>query len=263
MKFGRKEKKNEGKKGRKEVEEKKKKEEEKEEDLDTNAVKFAEVSRGAAQAKQKVKSAALWESETMVVKVLLFAVMTVFMYMIGGLENILRRKVLGLGSAREQDRNLPARDRHPSRKGLSKANGFRKRRHVRRRLALVGQVLKIMVFICMDTVHAMEHGPEPNPAAAATAAATNGPVSGSAEVPSADQVLAQVLRQNTEALQKHLLKQRGFPEPGVRLADLKEPRLLRGLRCFRSVLRIVETSILKLVDVRRRPLPYLVGGGRN
>ena len=187
VKFGRKEKKNEEKKGRKEVEEKKKKEEEKEKDMDTNAVKFAEVSRGAAQAKQKVKSAALWESETMVVKVLLFVVMTVCMCMISGLENILRRKVLGLGSAREQDGNLPARDRRPSRKGLSKANAFRKRRHVRRRLALVGQVLKIMVFMCMDTVHAMQRGPEPNPAAAA--AATNGPVSGSAEVPSADQVL--------------------------------------------------------------------------
>ena len=67
---------------------------------------------------------------------------------------------------------------------------------MRRRLALVGQVLKVMVFIGMDTVHAMQHGPEPNPAA------TNGPASGSAEAPSADQVLAQVLRQNTEALQK-------------------------------------------------------------
>ena len=193
----------EGKTPKKEKEGKKPKEEKKEKeerDVDNNEVKFAEVSRGAAHAKQKERSEAfcvqLWRSESMFVNMLLVVVMAVCMYMISGVENILKKKVLGLKSASEQDRSLPDRDRHPSRKGLSKANGFRKRRHVRRRLALVGQVFKVMVFIGMDTVHAMQHGPENNPAA------TNGPGSGSAEAPSADQVLAQVLRQNTEALQK-------------------------------------------------------------
>ena len=193
----------EGKKPKKEKEGKKPKEEKegkKEKNMDNSEVKFAEVSRGAAHAKQKERSEAfcvqLWRSESMFVNMLLVVVMAVCMYMISGVENILKRKVLGLKSASEQDRSLPDRDRRPSRKGLSKANGFRKRRHVRRRLALVGQVFKIMLFFGVDTVHAMQHGPEPNPAA------TNGPASGSAEAPSADQVLAQVLRQNTEALQK-------------------------------------------------------------
>ena len=187
------------------------KKEEKEKSMDTNAVKFAEVSLcGAARAMQKeVRSVASWkkfcESEAVVVKFMLVVIMTVCMYMFSVVEKVLKKMVLD--SATWQDWYLSGRwqdwtlsqavgDRRPSRKGLSKANSFRKRRLVKRRLALVGQVFKVMMFIFMDTVHAMQHGPEPNPAAG------NGPASGSAEAPSADQVLTQVLRQNTEALQK-------------------------------------------------------------
>ena len=207
------EKKEEGKKkkeGKESMKEKSKKEE-KEKIMDTNAVKFAEVSLcGAVRAMQKeVRSVAFWkkfcESEAVVVKFMLVVIMTVCMYMFSVVEKVLEKMVLE--SATWQDWYLSGRwqdwtlsqavgDSHPSRKGLSKANGFRKRRLVKRRLALVGQVFRVMMFIFMDTVHAMQHGPEPNPAVG------NGPASGSAEAPSADQVLTQVLRQNTEALQK-------------------------------------------------------------
>ena len=140
----------------------------------------------------------------MVAKLLLVVMMTVFMYMFSVAEKNLKNMILDNAtwqdwclSGKWQDWYLSRtdRDRRPSRKGLSKANGFRKRRHVKGRVALVGQVLKVMVFIDMDTVHAMQHGPEANPDMAA-----NGPA-GSAQAPNADQVLAQVLRQNTEALQ--------------------------------------------------------------
>ena len=202
---------NQRKKEGKESMKEKSKEEEKEKMMDTNAVKFAEVSLcGAARARQKeVRSVAFWkkfcESEAVVVKFMLVVIMTVCMYMFSVVEKVLEKMVLD--SARWQDWYLSGRwqdwtlsqavgNRHPSRKGLSKANSFRKRRLVKRRLALVGQVFKVMMFILMDTVHAMQHGPESNPAVG------NGPASGSAEAPSADQVLTQVLRQNTEALQK-------------------------------------------------------------
>ena len=62
-----------------------------------------------------------------------------------------------------------------------------------------------MLFICVDTVHAMQHGPENNPDLVA-----NGPAG--SEAPSADQILAQVLRllrQKTEALQKLALSESG------------------------------------------------------
>ena len=195
----------EGKKKKKEEKEEKKKK-----NMDTIKVKCAQVSLcGAMRVKQKeVGSPRVWsscvESESMVAKLLLVVTMTVFMYMFSVAEKNLKNMILDNAtwqdwylSGKWQDWHLSKtdRDRHPSRKGLSRANGFRKRRHVKRRLALVGQVLKIMVFIGMDTVHAMQHGPEANPDMAA-----NGPA-GSAQAPNADQVLAQVLRQNTEALQ--------------------------------------------------------------
>ena len=184
----------EGKKKKKEE-----KEEEKKKNTDTVEVKCAQVSLCGAMC---VSSCV--ESESMVAKLLLVVMMTVFMYMFSVAEKNLKNMILDSAtwqdwylSGKWQDWHLSKtdRDRRPSRKGLSRANGFRKRRHVKRRLALVGQVLKIMVFICMDTVHAMQHGPEANPDMAA-----NGPA-GSAQAPNADQVLAQVLRQNTEALQ--------------------------------------------------------------
>ena len=203
-------------------ERKKKKKEEKEEgkkkNMDATEVKCAQVSLcGAARVEQKeVGSLKLWkscfESESMVVKLLLVVILAVSMCMFGVAEHSLKNMILDNAtwqdwylSGRWQDWHLSKsdRDRRPSRKGLSKATGFRKRRHVRRRLALVGQVFKIMVFICMDTVHAMQHGPDTNPDLVA-----NGPA-GSAEAPSADQVLTQVLRQNTEALQKLALSGSG------------------------------------------------------
>ena len=198
--------------------EKKEGKEEKEKNMDTIEVKCAQVSLcGAARVEQKeVGSPKLWkscfESESIVVKLLLVVILAVSMYMFGVAEHSLKNMILDNAtwqdwylSGRWQDWHLSKsdRDRHPSRKGLSKANGFRKRRHVKRRLALVGQVFKIVLFICMDTVHAMQHGPDNNPDLVA-----NGPA-GSAEAPSADQVLTQVLRQNTEALQKLALSGSG------------------------------------------------------
>ena len=201
-------------------------EEEKEKNMDTIKVKCAQVSLcGATRVKQKeVRSPKLWkscfESERMVVKLLLVVILAVSMYMFGVAEHSLRNMILDNAtwqdwylSGRWQDWYLSGRwqdwylsksnrDRRPSRKSLSKANCFRRRRHVRRRLALVGQVFKIVLFICMDTVHAMQHGPENNPDLVA-----NGPAG--SEAPSADQVLAQVLRQNTEALQKLALSGSG------------------------------------------------------
>ena len=62
--------------------------------MDNNEVKFAEVSRGATHAKQKERSAAFcvqfWKSESMVVNMLLVVVMTVCVYMISGVENMLK-----------------------------------------------------------------------------------------------------------------------------------------------------------------------------
>ena len=195
----------EGKKKKKEE-----KEEEKKKNMDTNEVKCAQVSLcGPMRVLQKeVGSPKVWsscvESESTVAKLLLVVMMTVFMYMFSVAEKNLKNMILDNAtwqdwylSGKWQDWYLSRidRDRHPSRKGLSKANGFRKRRHVKGRLALVGQALKVMVFIGMDIVHATQHGPEANPVLAA-----NGPA-GSAQAPNADQVLAQALRQNTEALQ--------------------------------------------------------------
>ena len=160
----------EGKKKKKEE-----KEEEKKKNMDTNEVKCAQVSLcGAMRVLQKeVGSPKVWsscvESESMVAKLLLVVMMTVFMYMFSVAEKNLKNMILDNAtwqdwylSGKWQDWYLSRidRDRRPSRKGLSKANGFRKRRHVKGRLALVGQVLKVMVFIGMDTVHAMQHGPE-------------------------------------------------------------------------------------------------------
>ena len=213
-KFEGKKKEKEEKEGKEEKKMKKEeKEEKKEKNMDTNKVKCAQVSLcGAMRVVQKeVGSPKVWsgcvESESMVAnmvaKLLLVVMMAVFMYMFSVAEKNLKNMILDNAtwqdwclSGRWQDWCLSRtdRDRRPSRKGLSKANSFRKRRHVKRRLALVGQLLKIMVFIGMDTVHAMQHGPEANPDVSA-----NGPA-GSAQAPNADQVLAQVLRQNTEAL---------------------------------------------------------------
>ena len=152
--------------------------EEKEKNGDTIEVKCAQVSLcGAARVEQKeVGSPKLWkscfESESMVVKLLLVVILAVSMYMFGVAEHSLKNRILENAtwqdwylSGRWQDWYLSKsdRDRHPSRKSLSKANCFRRRRHVRRRLALVGQVFKIVLFICMDTVHAMQHGPDTNP----------------------------------------------------------------------------------------------------
>ena len=204
-KFEKKEKKKEGK-------------EEKEKNVGAIEVKCARVSLcGAARVEQKeVGSPKLWkscfESESMGVKLLLVVILAVSMYMLGVAEHSLKNMILDNAtwqdwylSGRWQDWYLSSsnRDRRPSRKSLSKANCFRRRRHVKRRLALVGQVFKIVLFICMDTVHAMQHGPDTNPDLVA-----NGPA-GSAEAPSADQVLTQVLRQNTEALQKLALSGSG------------------------------------------------------
>ena len=201
-----------------EKKEKKEKEKEKEEkNMDTIEVKCAQVSPcGAARVQQKeVRSPKLWkscfESESMVVKLLLVVILAVSMYMFGVAEHSLKNMILDNAtwqdwylSGRWQDWCLskPSRDRRPSRRSLSKANCFRRRRHVRRRLALVGQVFKIVLFICMDTAHAMERGPQNNPTLVA-----NGPAG--SEAPSADQVLTQVLRQNTEALQKLALSGSG------------------------------------------------------
>ena len=139
-KFGRKKKKEEKKEEGKESMKEKSKKEEKEKIMDTNAVKFAEVSLcGAARAMQKeVRSVAFWkkfcESEAVVVKFMLVVIMTVCMYMFSVVEKVLEKMVLD--SATWQDRYLSGRwqdwtlsqavgDRRPSRKGLSKANSFR------------------------------------------------------------------------------------------------------------------------------------------
>ena len=167
-------------------EKKKEGKEEKDKNMDTIEVKCAQVSScGPERGKQKeARSPKLWkscfESESMVVKLLLVVILAVSMYMFGVAEHSLRNMILDNAtwqdwylSGRWQDWYLSKsnRDRRPSRKSLSKANCFRRRRHVRRRLALVGQVFKIVLFICMDTVHAMEHGPQNNPTLVA-----NGPV---------------------------------------------------------------------------------------
>ena len=153
--------------------------------------------------------------------------LAVSMYMFSVAEHSLKKMVLSNAtwqdwylSGRWQDWNLSRsdRDRRPSRKGLSKAIGFRKRRHVRRRLALVGQVFKVMVFICMDTFHARQHGPDTNPDLAANRPA------GSAEAPSADQVPVQVLRQNTEVAKACVVRKwlEGEPQLGKCKQDSEE-----------------------------------------
>ena len=110
-----KEKKEEGQKKKegKESMKEKSEEEEKEKMMDTNAVKFAEVSLcGAARARQKeVRSVAFWkkfcESEAVVVKFMLVVIMTVCMYMFSVVEKVLEKMVLD--SARWQDWYLSGR----------------------------------------------------------------------------------------------------------------------------------------------------------
>ena len=86
---------------------------------------------------------------------------------------------------------------------------------MRRRLALVGQVFKIVLFICMDTIHATQHGPDTSPALVA-----NGPAG--SEAPSADEVLTPGVRQNTEALQKFALSESGSEVIGKCEQDSEE-----------------------------------------
>ena len=165
---------------------------------------------GAVRVMQKVVGSpkllkSVVESDSIVIKFMLVMVLAVFMYMFSVAEQSLQSVLFGNSKWQDWKRALNSRDRRPSRKSLSKANGFRKRRHTRKRLALVGQTIKVRLFISMDTVHAMQHGPENNPALAANGPAVSAGSQAPAQPavqPSADQVFAQVLRQNTEALQK-------------------------------------------------------------
>ena len=160
---------------------------------------------GAVRVMQKVLGSpkllkSVVESESVVIKFVLVMVLAVSMYMFSVAEQSLQSVMFGNARWQDWNRALNSGDRHPSRKSLSKANCFRKRRHTRKRLALVGQTIKVMLFISMDTVHATQHGPENNPALAGTGPAASAGSQSPAQ--SAEHVFAQVLRQNTEALQK-------------------------------------------------------------